>query len=85
VIANASGETRQNRANHGDIGTNKGKIDRLIDKPSGDSRRSTTIGNNDGEYKRSFVVTFNNPSGDSRQTASDNRSNDRNEEKTVNK
>lgn len=59
--------------------------DRLIDKPSGEARRSTDIGKNDGEYKRSFVVTFNKPSGDSRQTASDNRVNDRNEDRTGNK
>ena len=81
----SSGNSRHNANDNIDNGTNKGKRDRLIDKLSGNSRRSVANGNNDDEYVRSFVVTFNKPSGDSRQTASDNRANDSNEDKTGNK
>jgi len=44
-----SGETRRNTNDDIDNGTNKGKRNRLIDKPSGETRRIVAIGKNDDD------------------------------------
>lgn len=51
----SSGDSRHDTNDNIENGINKGKRDRSIDKPSGDSRQSTTVENDDGVYKRSFV------------------------------